>query len=106
MVTSNGVCLVIACSSWKQHATVNYAKPMGYNMSKGLEELQNRLQRLMGVHSKNNLESNKRGDNQTVGVGRLWDDVQSIGFYCSQGLDPSALSFLQTSVFYTLHWLD
>ena len=29
---SNGVYLVIACLSWKQHATVNYVRPMGYNM--------------------------------------------------------------------------
>ena len=26
VVTSNGVYLVIACLSWKQHATVNYVK--------------------------------------------------------------------------------
>ena len=32
----------------------------------------------------------KRGNGSSVG--RLWDDVQSIGFYCSQGLDPSTLS--------------
>ena len=32
----------------------------------------------------------KRGNGS--GVGRLWDDIQSIGFYCSQGLDPSTLS--------------
>ena len=42
-----------------------------------------------------------------LGGGELWDDVQSTGFYCSKGLDPSTLSFLQTSsVFYILYWLD
>ena len=30
VVTSNGVYLVIACLSWKQHVTVNYAGPKGY----------------------------------------------------------------------------
>ena len=33
-----------------------------------------------------------------VSVGRLWDDVQSTGFCCSQGFDPCTLSFLQTSI--------
>ena len=52
-------------------------------------------------------QENKRESDRTVGAGWLWDDVQSTRFYCSQGLDPSTLSFLQTSsVFYTLHWLD
>ena len=32
VVTSNGVYLVIVCLSWKQHATVNYVRPKGYNM--------------------------------------------------------------------------
>ena len=32
MVTSNAVYLVIACLSWKQHATVNYVRPRGYSM--------------------------------------------------------------------------
>ena len=32
VVTSNGVYLVIACLSWKQHATVNYVGPKRYNM--------------------------------------------------------------------------
>ena len=42
-----------------------------------------------------------------VGVGRLWDDVQSTGFHCSQGFDPCTLSFLQTSsIFYPFHWLN
>ena len=46
----------------------------------------------------------KRGNGS--GVGRLWDDVQSIGFYCSQGLDPSTLSLLQTSaIFRVFHRL-
>ena len=26
-----------------------------------------------------------------VGVGRLWDDVQSTGFHCSQGFDSCTL---------------
>ena len=40
-------------------------------------------------------------------LGGLWDDVQSTGFYCSQGLDPSTLSFLQiSSVFHIFYWLD
>ena len=32
VVTSNSVYIVIACLSWKQHATVNYAGPKGYKM--------------------------------------------------------------------------
>ena len=40
-------------------------------------------------------------------LGGLWDDVQSMGFYCSQGFDPSTLSFLQiSSVFHIFYWLD
>ena len=46
----------------------------------------------------------KRGNGS--GVGRLWDDVQSVGFYCSQGLDPSTHSLLQTSsIFRVFHRL-
>ena len=46
----------------------------------------------------------KRGNGS--GVGRLWDDVQSVGFYCSQVLDPSSLSLLQTSsIFRVFHML-
>ena len=32
VVTSNGVYLVIACLSWKQHTTVNYVRPRGYSI--------------------------------------------------------------------------
>ena len=45
----------------------------------------------------------KRGNGS--GVGRLWDDVQSIGFYCSQGLDPTTLSLQTSSVFRVFHRL-
>ena len=35
MVTSNGVYLVIACLSWKQHATVNYVRGTACKMPRG-----------------------------------------------------------------------
>ena len=65
VVTSNGVYLVIACLSWKQQFTVNYVRQY-VNVPRGASKTKCRV--------------------ATVGVGRLWNDVQSTGFYSSQGL--------------------